>query len=257
MSSPPPQELQIESAKVGSQRTPMISKPGRNCCPSGTALTNMLLMVMVGMNLVLVVTIIFLAASVHGANSFSILPSSFPKLLTDVFGADYGTFSRELADLGNKMDSFLKPTPSDGIEASIYQGVANEVSSINFLHAMIPPNWEAYGGVGNGGKTWGILGLIFGGSPIDWMFKQIDPGDIRTLGAACQMFATNMDRTPSEWQSLSVPTVTYEERGSNNWVQVRSSFQPFASTAAANGMHEVMQYTKNVCTILSTYQGRR
>ena len=62
---------------------------------------------------------------------------------------------------------------------------------------MIPPNWEAYGGVGNGGKTWGILGLIFGGSPIDWMFKQIDPGDIRTLGAACQMFATNMDRTPS------------------------------------------------------------
>ena len=58
----------------------------------------------------LVVTIIFLAASVHGANSFSILPSSFPKLLTDVFGADYGTFSRELADLGNKMDSFLKPS---------------------------------------------------------------------------------------------------------------------------------------------------
>lgn len=187
----------FEQVKKSSTKSTRSSLYSSLCC------TNILLTIVAVILFLYTAILVGVGSSIHatvGSMSSSLpslkLPDSVVKLGTGILSADYQSLGDSAGGMAKAMDAMMPKDVHSDDAASVFEFFGDVAMYLNMIHSIIgdwqPPADAGVDTFNSPASDWGMLSYFFGGSPVDWMRKQVEPAEINEMGRACKQFARNI-----------------------------------------------------------------
>ena len=192
-----------EQVKKSSTKSTRSSLYSSLCC------TNILLTIVAVILFLYTAILVGVGSSIHatvGSMSSSLpslkLPDSVLKLGTDILSADYQSLGDSAGGMAKAMDAMMPKDVHSHDAASVFEFFGDVAMYLNMIHSIIgdwqPPADAGVDTFNSPASDWGMLSYFFGGSPVDWMRKQVEPAEVNEMGRACKQFARNIAKNKRE-----------------------------------------------------------
>ena len=102
--------------------------------------------------------------------------------------------------MAKAMDAMMPKDAHSEQAASVFEFFGDVAMYLNMIHSIIG-DWQPPAGVdtfNSPASDWGMLSYFFGGSPVDWMRKQLEPAEVNEMGRACKQFTRNIAKNKRE-----------------------------------------------------------
>ena len=196
-----------ERRKFFEQLKKSSTKSTRSSLYSSLCCTNILLTIVAVILFLYTAILVGVGSSIHAtvsSMSSSLpslkLPGSVVKLGTDLLSADYKSLGDSAGDMAKAMDAMMPKDVHSEQAASVFEYFGDVAMYLNMIHSIIG-DWQPPAGVdtfNSPASDWGMLSYFFGGSPVDWVRKQLEPAEVNEMGRACKQFTRNIAKNKRE-----------------------------------------------------------